>query len=482
MKIFNNNISASVERKAIRKRDGYAKKFGFDDSRRYPFTASPNEVLVKILGIQNLVHGPWGAPLSTKKSIVLGTIRMGYGHYRPAMAIASAAHSMGIIPYWLDILAYEDSTGAKIVHHIEKLYSLGSRLSQKSALFNKFYWEPLMAEGMKKLSTNVEFTYMCELMAPLFRDLPDAVPVIATHAWAALAALRAGKPRVVNMIPDNWPLGLHLTEGALHCVQTPSVYMGYRTLKDMDIKGKALSPIPAREIAWVGHNIDHELVSNIEKDCAARLRRIKGKKPRRFLISIGGAGAQLDLTLALIERIGAYIKQDAAMLFVNCGDHKNVYDAVIKKIESLGIKCESHLEWNDARAFATKALSADVSDAHVFYNRDIFAAVYTTNLLMRASDVLITKPSELAFYPVPKLLIRRVGGHEAWGAVRSSEVGDGTLECESDEHIFQALDLLITEDDLITMYCDNIVKQKKIGTYNGAYNVVKLAMKWQGNA
>ena len=36
------------------------------------------------------------------------------------------------------------------------------------------------------------------------------------------------------------------------------------------------------------------------------------------------------------------------------------------------------------------------------------------------ADVLVTKPSELAFYPVPKLFIKRVGGHEQWGAVHSA--------------------------------------------------------------
>ena len=48
---------------------------------------------------------------------------------------------------------------------------------------------------------------------------------------------------------------------------------------------------------------------------------------------------------------------------------------------------------------------------HGFFHKNIFEAVYCTNLLMRSADVLVTKPSELAFYPVPKLFIRRVGGH-----------------------------------------------------------------------
>ncbi len=47
---------------------------------------------------------------------------------------------------------------------------------------------------------------------------------------------------------------------------------------------------------------------------------------------------------------------------------------------------------------------------------------------MRVMDVIITKSSELAFYPVPKIMYERVGGHEMWGAIRNAELGDGTVE------------------------------------------------------
>ena len=47
---------------------------------------------------------------------------------------------------------------------------------------------------------------------------------------------------------------------------------------------------------------------------------------------------------------------------------------------------------------------------HAFAHKNIFEAVYCTNLLMRSCDVIVTKPSELAFYPVPKLFIKRVIG------------------------------------------------------------------------
>ena len=94
---------------------------------------------------------------------------------------------------------------------------------------------------------------------------------------------------------------------------------------------------------------------------------------------------------------------------------------------------------------------------------------------MRASDILVTKPSELAFYPIPKLFIRRIGGHEMWGAIHSAELGDGTQECESPEYASSIVKLIMTNPSLIEGMCQNIIAQKKLGTYDGAYKAVKIA-------
>ena len=95
---------------------------------------------------------------------------------------------------------------------------------------------------------------------------------------------------------------------------------------------------------------------------------------------------------------------------------------------------------------------------------------------MRATDVLVTKPSELAFYPVPKLFIKRVGGHEQWGAIHAAEVGDGTIECGDIPHTLQMLQLMIEEKDLLEQMNHNILKNHNEGLYNGAYKVVELAI------
>jgi len=117
-----------------------------------------------------------------------------------------------------------------------------------------------------------------------------------------------------------------------------------------------------------------------------------------------------------------------------------------------------------------------VTGVHAFYHADIFEAVYATNLLMRSCDVLVTKPSELSFYPVPKLFIKRIGGHEQWGAVHAAEIGDGTLECRDIPHTLQMIELFMSEDTLLHDMCENIVRNKASGIYDGAYQVVRIAM------
>lgn len=401
---------------------------------------------------------------------------MGFGHYRISMAIASAAHSMGLTPYWFDLHAYKETTGGKVIQHLNDLYSMGSRWSQKYPLFDKYYWEPLNSKGFRKLSYNAMDQKVSELMTPIFKDIPKDMPFVATHVWPAQAAIHAGMKHVVNVIPDNWPMALHLAEGSIHTVQTPSSFLGYKTLKGMDGQ-KILKPIPSNQLFDVGHYIDHELVLNLKEDCAKRIDRIQKNKTKRVLLTIGGAGAQREIFAKIIQKLQPRIENNEVSLMINVGDHLKVWEGLLSDLPQLKERVQTYFnDWERTQAFANQALEEDVKGIHVFYNEDIFAAVYSSNLLMRSADILVTKPSELAFYPVPKLMIKRVGGHEAWGAIRAAEVGDGTLECESVGLTLQMLDLMLDDKVILKKMCEHILKANDQGIYNGAYRVVALAV------
>ncbi len=478
--IFGNPMSEQTYRKAVRSKQKFEKKFGTDADVNYEAYVYKNEHIGDTLGVYDIRLEEQAArtreEFDTEKGIIVGNIRMGFGHYRISMAIASAANSMGYTPYWMDLNSYDQTTCTKVIGAQNDLYSMGSRISGKSKMFNKFVWEPMNYEGFRKLSYNASDQKNAELMSPVYRNIPKDIPVVATHVWPAQAAIHAGMKHVINAIPDNWPMALHFAEGSLHTVQTHYAYQGYRILNGM--KGsEVLKPMPADDLVYTGHYIDHELVSNIKADCKQRCKRKREQKPMRFLLTIGGAGAQKEIFAEIIKYLLPAIREKKAALYVNVGDYRNVWEELIAEIPGLKHVSKEHFkEWEKTEAFATEALKGDVIGVHAFWHENIFEAVYCTNLLMRSCDVLVTKPSELAFYPVPKLFIKRVGGHEQWGAIHSAEMGDGTLECRDIPHTLQMIRLFMEDETYLPQMCDNIIRNQKMGLYDGAYKVVELAM------
>ncbi|MBQ9680203.1 MAG: hypothetical protein IJV48_05935 [Ruminococcus sp.] len=476
--IFGNQISAKDYKSALNSKKKYLKKYGDDSKKAYTAKLVENATLSDPLGVLDIRVGEGGGdiPFDTEKGIIVGNIRMGFGHYRISIAMASAAHALGYTPYWMDLNSYKDTTCTKVIGAQNDLYSLGSRLSQKSKLFNKIVWEPMNYEGFRQLSYNASDQKNAELMAPVFHSVPKDIPLIGTHVWPAQAALHAGMKHVVNAIPDNWPMALHLAEGATHTIQTHQSYMGYRILNGFRKKA-VLNPMPAKDLVYTGHYIDHELVANIEKDCDARLKRKQDGKPMRFLLTIGGAGAQRELFAAVIKYLLPAVREKKAALYVNVGDYKAVWEELVKEIPGLAELSTTHFnDWSDTNSFAENAIIGDIEGVHAFWHENIFEAVYCTNLLMRSADVLLTKPSELAFYPIPKLFLKRIGGHEKWGAIHSAEMGDGTLECEDIPHTLQMVSLFLNEEATLKYMCDRIKANKIASLYDGAYEVVKIAM------
>ncbi len=479
-----------VYRKAVKSKEKFAKKFGDDSNADYPVKLETNAYIGDSLGVVNVLVGDLESNAHYKKEadlpalewdeekgIIVGNIRMGFGHYRISMAIASAAKHMGYTPYWMDLNSYKETTCTKVIGAQNDLYSLGSRLS-KIGLFNRLVWEPMNYEGFRALSYNAADQKNAELMAPVYRNVPKDIPVVGTHVWPAQAAIHAGMKNVVNAIPDNWPMALHFAEGAVHTIQCKNAYQGYRIANGMNKKA-VCNPMPEESLVYTGHYIDHELVSNIEADCAARIKRKEEGKPMRFLLTIGGAGAQKEIFAAIIKYLIPFIKEKKAALYVNVGDYKNVWDALIGEIPEMKALSTEHFDnRKDTESFAESALdeNTEVTGIHGFWHSNIFEAVYCTNLLMRSADVLVTKPSELAFYPIPKLFIKRVGKHEMWGAIHSAEVGDGTLECRDIPHTLQMVDIFMNSSNELKDMCESIIENKKAGLYDGAYKVVELAM------
>ena len=469
--IFNNKMPKKVVKGAEKSKAEYIKKYGDDSQKDYKLEFKDIPTL-DYIGASNIVFGDKNQKFEDN-ALIVGNIRMGFGHYRISIAMASAARALGYKPYWLDLASF-DATGSKMIREQNDMYSLASRISQKSKLFNKLVWEPLNSEGFKKISYNAKDQKNSELLVPIFRNIPKEIPYIATHVWPSQAAVHAGLTNVVNAIPDNWPMGLHLSEGAIHTVQTPFAYYGYKTLNGFD--KKPLNGLSEDTLKMVGCYIDHELLVDLEGDNRRRKERIATGKPLRILMTVGGAGAGFDMFLAMVKHLIPYVKENKVALFINFGDHVDVYEKLCKKVKE--IKTVNFFnEYQKLKEFVKEIKEGDASGIYAIYNKDIFEAVYSTNLLMPVTDLLITKPSELAYYPIPKLFMKHIGGHEVYGAINGREYGDSTPEFPTVKSINETLDRLISDKEIIPHICDRIDELKKQGHYDGAYECVKLAAK-----
>jgi hypothetical protein len=240
--------------------------------------------------------------------------------------------------------------------------------------------------------------------------------------------------------------------------------------------------VKASELRLAGHWCPSDMVKNIEADCKRRIARAKdtSNKPRRLLIPVGGAGAQKSFIINFIEAVEPWISRGQLQLFLNAGDHKHMKTAFIEVLEKCNIDYDTVATTQGVRDFQAKLLKSGAEPEKavtLFAFDDYFPAVATTDLLCRVADILTCKPSELAFYPIPKLHIRRVGDHEAYSAIRAAEVNDGSLEAREISDALRYLELLCDSScDLLPSWNQAVIdNQIKLNMYDGCKNAVKWA-------
>ena len=427
-------------------------------------TQSP---LVEGLNLLEMSDDAAAPGVDADSDLVVSTVRMGFGHHRIALGVGSYGAKYGKNAQLLDLLA-SDRDESHAIRRLDEFYSMMSRVSAEMGGPLEAFWGRLMQSGGVG-SARMAHMLTAELGA-LLSDLPRDVPFISAYPLNGHLAVRLGFRRVVNLIFDNDPQHFLIVPGALNLVQTTSSYEKLRLLG-----------VPRNEVALGGHWVARDLVENVPADSAARIARAESGTPRRFMLAIGGAGAQKTFVTALVEALRDALMGGQTRLLINLGDHEHLrapfmqllehmkidYDRV-HGYEALSTFCQARpLEENDDTGL--KAVTLFTFDQHL-------EAVRATDRLMRVSDVLVTKPSELAFVPVPKLHIRRVGDHEAASARRSAELGDGTLECREVEEAVRMVNMMSDSSEFLVPMNERIIANTEKGVYDGAARAVEYAL------
>mmetsp|Transcript_22987 Transcript_22987/g.34279 ORF Transcript_22987/g.34279 Transcript_22987/m.34279 type:complete len:530 (-) Transcript_22987:2892-4481(-) len=416
------------------------------------------------------------ATTSNNPPVVVGTIRMGFGHHR----IAYAATSWGLgeekkggflglggddkdrETFFHDFLNIE-SEEAQLIKDMDKMYSKGSRLASELGGTVEKFWGSLTKSGDED---SLRMTYQfAEHMVPLINGLDKNSPIIASHSMVACAAVAAGFKNVINLVIDNHAQWFVVVPGCLNLVQGPS---NYHSLLKMGV--------PEDQVQIAGHWIPRDLVEGIPDASARRTARRKAGKPLRIIIPVGGAGAQRKFIVNLVGALSGLVKEGKVQLFLNAADHEHMKEAFIGALESNDMDYDKVVDMKGVQSFREKMLTEEPKkNVTLFTYDDYFTAVATTDILCNVADVLCCKPSELAFYPIPKLMIRRVGDHEAYSAMRASELGDGTLEVREVPEAVRYVELFLTTKLIETMN-NSIEANNKIGIYDGCKNAMRIAL------
>ena len=118
----------------------------------------------------------------------------------------------------------------------------------------------------------------------------------------------------------------------------------------------------------------------------------KVSRPLTITYAVGGAGAQKEIGIAIAKSFKEEIKIKKIKLVLVAGIHHNLYEYFQKELTKL-----------------------DLSYAEILYEPDKYSYFEKFNKLLRTTDILWTKPSELSFYValgIPLIMSSTIGSQE----------------------------------------------------------------------
>jgi hypothetical protein len=166
--------------------------------------------------------------------------------------------------------------------------------------------------------------------------------------------------------------------------------------------------------------------------------------------AVGGAGAQSDMAIKILRGLKKKIMEGKLRLNLVAGIRKDVYRRFKENIETLGL---------------TPYLGEHI---RIIYDENIYRYFDRFNAVLRTTDVLWTKPSELSFYcalGLPILMATAVGTHEELNRKWLQDTHTGVKPDGPEEYAGEWLFDLRDGGVLAEAAWDGFLKGRKLGTY-----------------
>jgi len=174
----------------------------------------------------------------------------------------------------------------------------------------------------------------------------------------------------------------------------------------------------------------------------------KPNHPLTLMFAVGGAGAQKEIGIKILKHL-FHERATGIKIILSAGINKKVKEYFLKNIKNLGLK--NHLG----------------KEIEILFEEDIESYFRSFNLVLRKTDILWTKPSELSFYSVlgiPIIIAPPIGSQEEFNKRWLLKSGFGLLQ-ENPNYVHQWLFDWLEKGYLAEAAMQGFIEGEKLGTY-----------------
>ena len=360
-------------------------------------------------------------PPSQKAWII--TVNMGYGHQRAAYPLRNIACKRVIAANadrmvnpeerkrWLRMQAFYE-TISRICDipligpvlwawydRFQRIASLYPFRDQSKPTFGVWYLDRMLKKGFG--------------MSVIDNAKKQDIPIVSTFFVPPLAAAYAGVKRVFSIVTD---VDINRIWVAKKPKDSPITYLA----PSYEAKMRLLQyGVPPEKIIVTGFPLPQENLDNLQIDLNYRLGRLDPMRmflqryghtvlniigapilsidPITITYAVGGAGAQKGIAEHILQSLAQEIRDGRYRINLIAGTRAEVKDFFEKVVKKLDLQ-------------ATLGVGIRIQ-----YAPDIQVYFKEFNIILRKTDILWTKPSELVFYAglgLPLIMTEPLGAHE----------------------------------------------------------------------
>lgn len=321
-------------------------------------------------------------------------------------------------------------------------------LKRMFSLIKKGWGKDLILKLKNKHLPLITTFFVPAFMAEVF-DYPGEIYCVVCDAdisrhWVSL---NPKKSKIKYFVPDAWVAN----RLSLYGVKKENIFLTGFPLPLENIGTKKME-ILKRDLGHRLLNLDPK--KEYFKNYKTLVKKHLGRLPKKsnhiltIMFTIGGAGAQKDIGVKIVESLLEKIKKGKIKLILSAGIRQDVKEYFEDNIRKIGLIKSKNIEV--------------ISDNNI---NDYFKKF---NQKLRVTDALWTKPSELSFYTglgLPIIIAPPVGSQEDFNKKWLLALGSATIQ-EDPDYTNQWLFDYIDSGRLAEAAMQGFIEAEKKGVYN----------------